>query len=56
MATTTQEYHGKVADEFKRLRDNFHEHAEKGNVDKTIREHVKSDLDKLVTDNEKRSR
>jgi hypothetical protein len=56
MTTSTQDYHGKVADEFKRLRDNFHEHAEKANTDKTIREHVKSDLDNLVNKNEKLSK
>lgn len=56
MATSSQEYHGRVADEFKRLRDNFQEHAEKANVDQTIREHVKSDLDNLVDKNEKLSK
>jgi hypothetical protein len=56
MATSTQNYHRQVSDEFRRLRDTFQEHAEKSNTDKTIREHVKSDLDNLVNKNEKLSK
>ncbi len=52
----SKEYHGKVADQYKKMRDDFQERAEKGNVDKTIREHVKSDLDNLVEKNEKLSK
>lgn len=56
LMTSSQDYHRKVSDEFKRLLDNFQEHAEKGNLDKVIREHVKGDLDNLVDKNEKLSK
>ncbi len=52
----SKEYHGKVADEYKRIRDDFQARAEKNNVDKVIREHVKGDLDGLVEKNEKLSK
>jgi hypothetical protein len=51
-----KEYHGKVADQYKALRDHFQEQAEKKSVDPVIREHVKSDLDTLVEKNEKLSK
>jgi hypothetical protein len=54
VAAGPSDFFRKVADEFKYLRDHHAERAEKGNVDKSIREQVKADLDTLVEKNEKR--
>ena len=53
---SSNEYHSKVSDQFKMIRDHFLEHAEKNKVDPVIREHIKSDIDTLIGKNERLSK